>query len=253
MPCGPWWTWPSTAGSYTGSVEDVECYLSDEIELPDGASYGAPENLRLAGWARTENGAVEFLAGETVSSAEICGTKTLVMLHARWETSIDDVFGGSDYFFPSIVKENEVHLRRGPVEFTGTFDPSTGLFSFEEGALEGKVMDGEHYFYFDDLKDKTFTFGGAESEPAEPETLKFGQGDTVVYHSAAGDEEGVYTVDLVTGEFIFEGKSGTNFPFSLNSREGDEETVLVFNRPTSDERGFYAYRGSDGVAGIGSI
>ncbi len=234
-----------SGGSY-GTMQSIECYVGSTVTLPDGSAFGAPEDLRFAGWARTSSGKVEFLPNEEVNTEELFGEESLVILYARWEEGILDVFSGSDLLYVGIADTTKVHLLRGPFEFEGDYDPATGVFSFEDGALEGKVVNGresgtQYFFFFRDLEGETVQYGGGSED-----TLTFTEADGVVYKKGTEEIEGVYGVDALTGEFIFDGKDASGkqetFHFTVNTQTTEEGVSLVFNRETGEERGFYAYR-----------
>lgn len=239
--------------SAVGQIADIKGPYGKEVVLPDGAAYGLSGLYRFAGWSKTSGGKVDYLAGETVPFETMFGEDdSLVILHAVWDKALFDAFGGEDYLFVASGEEGAVYLRRAYLEDKrGSYDAESGVFSFgePEELLGGRVTEGK-FFYFRDLAGKTFV-DGVTVEGKDPDTLLFGEKGKVTYTylpaeaTATVSVNGLYSIDFVTNEYVFESETLT-FRFTVNFVNEEGEVTYVFNRENSEERGFYAYRDRSG-------
>lgn len=235
------------------------CYISFRPNAPAGVEIGgvmptatvgrglsytipateftAPDNYCLIGWSKTENGPIEFTAGDSVTVAESFD------LYAHWITGRTDVFDGGDYIFVSEETGDAYLHRAGLPEKRGVYDPNLNVFTFEaEGktVLEGKLVGEDYYYYFRDLEGKTFVFDGGQKEE-----LKFGAKGAVTY-TVTPDEgdpvskEGSYSVDPVTGDYFFEGDQSFFFTLFVDGTTKENRFTRTVEN-VGGERGFYAF------------
>ncbi len=214
----------------TATIPSADVLRGTKVTLPDGEGYGLGRSLRFLGWALTSEGEVVYKAGDIFDTGLMKGYNTT--LYAKWQEGLTDVFGGDDYLFVDDDEQQVILRREGLEEKRGAYNSATGVFSFKEGdntVLEGKVSQ-DRFYYFEDLTDKTATSGLGNGD-----TILFNGSDSVTYTHGETVVEGTYDMDFVTGEYVFVSQS-ENFHFTVNTQNG----VLVFNRSTSDEAGFYA-------------
>lgn len=213
------------------------------VTIPDGEKVVVPDNYRFAGWSTQPDGAVEFDSGEQFDTDAMEGK--FITLYARWSKSLVDAMGGNDYLFLSLTEDDVAYLQRaGLDEKQGVYDKATGKFTFSDGdraVLEGKVV-GEYFYYFENFDGQVMPNGANPKE-----TLTFSHGDAVTY-TVEGETpvQGTFELEPFTGEYVFVSDS-VSFHFTVNSVTSSEGArSYVFNRPVSDEAGFYLFSGSQG-------
>ncbi len=243
---------PESDNAFSGSIPSISVGRGRTFTAPDGNTvYTSSLGYRFIGWSENSNDEVpQYRAGEGVVA------KGDMTLYAVWEKGKTDIFGGNDYLFVN-VKPGYVYLHRaGFAEQEGTYDANTSIFIFKRlngtNVLEGKIS-GDQFYYFRDLKDKTFTYGGEPLKNVEKEELTFGALDAVTYTVTPSGKTGTavngsFAVDPATGDYVFIKGGDESFYFSLFVdrtlpegeqnrfvRTSDDEEVVA-----QSERGFYA-------------
>ncbi len=222
---------------------DADSLFGQPVTLPDGNDFDVPANYRFAGWSTDPAGEVEFESGEQFDTNTMSGK--FITMYACWSKSLIDAMGGDDYLFLSLTEEGVVYLHReGMEEQRGVYDKDSGNFSFSDNdsvVLEGKVS-GEYFYYFENFDGQVIPNGANPKE-----TLTFSHGDRVTY-AVEGETpvEGTFSLEVFTGEYVFVSDSKT-FHFTVNTiTSPNGERSYVFNRPGSEEAGFYRFRDNQG-------
>ncbi len=220
------------------SIASVDVARGEKVTLADGNEFGLERDVRFAGWSTKPDGELEYAAGDEYDTIKMSGYN--VTMYAVWQEPLVDVFGGDDYLFVSLTKQDEVYLRRqGLEEKTGSYDVNTGVFVFKDGersVLDGKI-DGNRFYYFEKLAGRS-----ARNGLDNGETIVFNGSNNLSYSSQGITVDGTFDMNFVTGEYVFLSDDLT-FHFTLNTMLGE----LVFNRTNSKEAGFYYFAANNSV------
>ena len=216
--------------TYYANIEDMNIPSVTERTVFGAVAKGKlfdVDGYRFVGWSTSSSGSAQYFEGDKLQIARN------TTLYAVWEKGLTDLFGGNDYIFISSQESKTVYLnRQGIDEKKGTYDATSGVFSFE--LSKGSVLDGRisanSFYYFMDTVEKVYTdFSGSDA------TIELKPHGEAIYTDADGKvTNGKYEYNTDTLSFVFVA-GGVRLEFGIESVDG----VLYFRTVNLSERGYY--------------